>query len=112
MITDYNVLEIVLGADSNDRALIRQGIDGTLLAEQNTGSILKCSYSQWFWIDWSKGVTMGNGYQVGDSVFLSLESMPEGFSDVNYFSIATGPGIDGDWDFASVPGCVDLSVCV
>ena len=106
MITDYNVLELVIGADSNMRSLIRQGIDGPLLAEQGTGNILRCSFSQWFWIDWSRGVSMGNGYQVGDSVFLSLESMPIGFSGVNYFTIATGPGVDGDWDFSSVPGCV------
>jgi Farnesoic acid 0-methyl transferase len=112
MITDYHVLELVIGADSNRRSLIREGIDGPLLAEQSTGSILQCSFYQWFWIDWSRGVSMGNGYEVGDSVFLSLESMPVGFSVVNYFTIATGPGIDGDWDFSSVPGCLEISTSI
>jgi hypothetical protein len=104
MVTDYDVYEIVIGANSNRQSVIREGLGGTVLAEQNTANILQCSYSQWFWIDWSRGISIGSGYEIGDAQFLSLDTVPNENFDVKYIAIATGQNVEGDWEFASVPG--------
>jgi hypothetical protein len=102
-IADDGVYEIVIGALSNQLSLIRYGIGGTILVQQNTQNVLHCSYAQWFWIDWSRGISVGTGYQVGDSAFLQINELPHRF-DIGALSVATGQAIDGYWEFTSVPG--------
>jgi Farnesoic acid 0-methyl transferase len=109
MTTDYGVYEIVLGTNSNRQSVIRNGLGGPVLVEQNTDNVLQCGYSQWFWIDWSRGISVGSGYQVGDSQILNLDEVPDGNFDVKYIAVATGQNVQGDWDFTSVPGILESS---
>jgi Farnesoic acid 0-methyl transferase len=102
-ITDDGVYEIIIGEQSNQLSLIRYGIGGSILVQQNTQNVLHCSYAQWFWIDWSRGISVGAGSQVGDSVFLQISSLPHRF-DISAVSVATGQGVAGDWELTSVPG--------
>lgn len=105
-VTDYNVYEIVIGQNSDSQSVITHGRNGIVLTRQSQASGLSCNYAVWFWIDWSRGINVGTGYEVGDSVILGVNvtALPEIF-DINAVSITTGPGIDGYWEFTSVPGC-------
>lgn len=104
-ITDYNVYEIIIGQNSNRRSVITYGRNGIVLAEQSQPSGLGCNYAEWYWIDWSRGISVGTGYQVGDSFLLSVNaSMLPQLIDINAVGITTGPGISGVWEFTSVPG--------
>jgi hypothetical protein len=102
-VTDYDVYEIVIGANGNTISLIRVGIDGTVLIQQNTNNILHCTYGQWIWVDWSSGISVGTGPLVGDLEFLTVTSLPSKF-DISAVTIATGQGAEGFWEFTSVPG--------
>ena len=104
-VTDYDVYEIWLGKSSNSLSTITVGISGTILAQQATNQILHCTHSRWFWIDWSRGITVGNGPLVGDLTFLNISAatLPRVF-DISTVAVDTGPNESGDWEFSSVPG--------
>jgi hypothetical protein len=104
MVTDYDVYEIIIGTNANRQSVIREGLGGTVLVEQNTADILHCNYSRWFWIDWSRGISVGSGYEIGDSQFLNLDGVPNENFVAKYIAVATGQNVEGDWEFASVPG--------
>jgi len=103
LVTDYNVYEIGLGANNNGLSVIRYGINGVILAQQTVPDVLHCTSAKWFWIDWSRGISVGTGYLVGDSSFLSVTNLPHQF-EIGAISIASGQSNDGVWEFTSVPG--------
>ena len=108
-ITDYDVYEISVGANSNTLTWIRSGIGGLVLAQKATSNILHCTHSQWLWVDWSRrGIAVGTGPFVGDSVLLSVGTLPQQF-DISAITVATGESADGFWEFATIPGlCTDI----
>ena len=113
-ITDYDVYEIIIGTAGNRRSLIRYSIFGNHLVEEDTDSLLHCSQSRWFWIEWSsRGIYVGSGYVIGDNVFLSLAAskMPRIFP---VYSLAVMSGLlsNGSWEFSAVPGMQFLCYCV
>lgn len=104
-VTDYNVYEIIIGQNSNRKSIITYGRNGVALDEQLKPSGLSCNYAQWFWIDWSRGISVGTGYAVGDSIILNVNvsALPQSF-DINAVAVTTGASVDGFWEFTSVPG--------
>jgi Farnesoic acid 0-methyl transferase len=103
LVTDYDVLEIVIGASANSVSMIRSGVGGSIVVEEETRSILHCTAARWFWIDWSHGISVGSDAVVGDRVFMSMINLPQVF-DIESLSISTRDALGADWEFSTVPG--------
>ena len=99
-ITDYDNYEIMI---SNSKVAIRDGVGGSSLVEKQVTGLLHCTQSNWFWVNWSKGISMGSGPYVNDQILLSLDQLPRSFQ-IYSAGFTTGAGNDGDWEFTSVPG--------
>lgn len=106
-ISDYGVYEILIGGQGNTKVELRFGIGGSLIGEATRPNtdLLHCTQSRWFWIDWTKGISVGNGPYMSDSALLTVSEsqMPERFP---FYAAAfsTGATSDGDWEFTTVPG--------
>ena len=100
--------EIVLGNSNNESSIRELGKNGKSYALKTVG-LLDCAKYKQFWIDWADNrIRVGKGLRYGDE-FLGLSSNTAKLNSINAFSISTGSGSPGRWEFVHYAG--DCNVC-
>ena len=92
--------EIVIGGWGNSRSVIREVMQGPIVANVSTPSILDCNTMRPFWVSWGKGtiqVGRGNISDSNMSPFLQwTDTNPHAIYSVG---LSTGFGSTGLWEF-------------
>lgn len=97
---DKDVYEIVIGGWGDSQSVIRKSKQGSNLCTASTPDIVENGEYRPFWISWENGLfSFGKGHTVGSNKVCDWQdNNPRA---VNYVSVATGWGSEGDWSFQS-----------
>ena len=108
---DYHLeaYEIVFGVYSNSASEIRRGLQGPVLAQAATPTIMDCENWRRFWVSWSDegDITLGTGEVGTHSILHYRDPVPQ---PTNYISIGTWNNVDLQWDIIQQQGKTH-SVC-
>ena len=93
---DVQTAEIVIGAHSNTRTVIRKEVNGTEVATVDSEHVLSSTDRRWFWVKWSGSViSVGKGQEPDQDTLLSHT-----VSDtlvISSLAVTTGGSVKGEW---------------
>ena len=102
-IDDVNAYEIIIGAYSNSKCVIRKSVNGTDTLQKDTYHALDCYQFRYFWVGWDKGVIeLGIGPFAGQSRVMSwTDPNPH---PVGAVSFSSANGHQAQFEFSYMPG--------
>lgn len=100
--TDYETVEINIGALQNSATYIRSSVGGTIVAQVDTPNILSCLYDRYFWIGWTNTtISIGrNTRAFNGAVVTWMDTIVKSITGVCVSSSAT----PGTWAVDSLLG--------
>jgi hypothetical protein len=100
--TNYETVEINIGAQQNSATYIRSSVGGTIVAQADTPNILSCLYDRYFWIGWTNTtISVGRNTQAFNGAVVTwMNTIVKSITGV-CISNDVNPGT---WAVNSLPG--------
>lgn len=103
-VIEFSTYELVIGAQSNSKTVLRKSVGGAVVAEVSSPQILDCNLERLFWITWrSNGdISFGRGAvpEQGRLLYFRDQSSQQ----INAVSVSTPAGLTGVWKFIRFAG--------